>query len=262
MRLAFWISLLALVTSSGWQTHSDPVDNLGLTSAQKHVIEDSVRRFVLGVAHDVSQEGPTAWRRHFVDSPPFFMAVNRSAHSRFRGGCDLVVRSASRLEGASGDDERFLHGPCRKSKWPVAIPECSLVGAGSSCKCSLRCQKKVVSYQYSVFSNKRKKPVLSTRHSAKTKSIRSHRHPHQFPGRSIMGRGSATHPLRGGGRRVGHPLLPCIDEKQNHRAQDESWGTRRGLPLLAAFAAMRDPLLLYFSTSLLNRHGCAATYGA
>lgn len=47
-----------------------------MTSAQKHAIEDSVRRFVLDVAHDVSQEGPTAWRRHFADSPSFFMAVN------------------------------------------------------------------------------------------------------------------------------------------------------------------------------------------
>ncbi len=75
MLLAFWISLTILVTSSGW-THRDLVDSSGLTSAQKHTIEDSVRRFALNVARDVSREGPTAWGRHFADSPSFFMAVN------------------------------------------------------------------------------------------------------------------------------------------------------------------------------------------
>jgi hypothetical protein len=30
------------------------------------------------VAHDVTHEGPIAWRKHFADSPAFFMAVNGS----------------------------------------------------------------------------------------------------------------------------------------------------------------------------------------
>jgi hypothetical protein len=76
MRLAFWLSLTILATSSGCGTHRNFVDGSGLTSAQKHTIEDSVRRFALNVAHDVSREGPIAWRKHFADSPSFFMAVN------------------------------------------------------------------------------------------------------------------------------------------------------------------------------------------
>jgi hypothetical protein len=76
MRLAFWLAFIALVTSSGCRTHGDSLDTSGLTSAQKHAIEDSVKRFALDVAHEVSQEGPTAWRKHFADSPSFFMAVN------------------------------------------------------------------------------------------------------------------------------------------------------------------------------------------
>src|SRR5215469_4554946 len=76
MRLAFWISLTILVVSSVCGTHPDFADSSGLTSAQKRAIEESVRRFALDVAHDVSQEGPTAWRKHFADSPSFFMAVN------------------------------------------------------------------------------------------------------------------------------------------------------------------------------------------
>ena len=73
MRLSFWISLTILVTSSGCASHRDGSQ---LTSAQNHAIEDGVRRFVLDVAHDVSQDGPTAWRKHFADSPSFFMADN------------------------------------------------------------------------------------------------------------------------------------------------------------------------------------------
>ena len=68
MRLAFWISLTILVTSSGCGTQRDLVDGSELTSEQKQAIEDSVRCFVLDVAHDVSQDGPTAWRKHFVGS--------------------------------------------------------------------------------------------------------------------------------------------------------------------------------------------------
>jgi hypothetical protein len=36
---------------------------------------DSVRAFVATVAADVSNTGPAAWRRHFLDGPAFFMAA-------------------------------------------------------------------------------------------------------------------------------------------------------------------------------------------
>jgi hypothetical protein len=37
---------------------------------------ESVRTFARSVEHDVSEQGPSAWRRYFADSPSFFMAVN------------------------------------------------------------------------------------------------------------------------------------------------------------------------------------------
>src|SRR5262245_34951057 len=37
-------------------------------------VDRSVRAFARTVAHDVTQQGPAAWRRHFVDGPTFFMA--------------------------------------------------------------------------------------------------------------------------------------------------------------------------------------------
>jgi hypothetical protein len=110
MRLAFWISLIALVTLSGCQTHRDSVDNSGLTPAQKHAIEDSVRRFALDVAHDVSQEGPTAWRKHFADSPSFFMAVNGNLafpnSESATEGIQRFARTIQHIELHWGDDLR------------------------------------------------------------------------------------------------------------------------------------------------------------
>ena len=110
MRLAFWIWFIALVTSSGCRTHDDSLGTSGLTSAQKHAIEDSVRRFVLDVAHDVSQEGPTAWRKHLADSPSFFMAVN--GHLAFpdsesaTGGIQSFARTIQHIDLQWGNDLR------------------------------------------------------------------------------------------------------------------------------------------------------------
>jgi hypothetical protein len=55
------------------------IDNIQIqtfTPAQRAAVDDGVRRFAAAVAHDVTQEGPIAWRRHFEDGPAFFMAVN------------------------------------------------------------------------------------------------------------------------------------------------------------------------------------------
>jgi len=47
-----------------------------LSAEEQQAVTDSVRAFMHGVAHDVSKDGPTAWRAHFDDTPAFFMAVN------------------------------------------------------------------------------------------------------------------------------------------------------------------------------------------
>jgi hypothetical protein len=40
------------------------------------VVESGVRAFTRTVAHDVTQDGPIAWSKHFANIPEFFMAVN------------------------------------------------------------------------------------------------------------------------------------------------------------------------------------------
>lgn len=46
----------------------------GLTSTRAAQVDKEVRAFALQVASGVSQEGPTAWRKYFSESPEFFMA--------------------------------------------------------------------------------------------------------------------------------------------------------------------------------------------
>jgi hypothetical protein len=63
---------LAAVTAAGCAPRDEAPD---LTPAHAAAIEDSVRTFAQAVAADVGREGPIAWRRHFAESPAFFMAA-------------------------------------------------------------------------------------------------------------------------------------------------------------------------------------------
>jgi len=63
-------AVLAAIVSAGCS--SRPRD---LTSARTAEIDKEVRAFAQDVARGVTQEGPTAWRRYFSESPEFFMAA-------------------------------------------------------------------------------------------------------------------------------------------------------------------------------------------
>ncbi|HEV2698594.1 MAG TPA: hypothetical protein VGU90_11425 [Terriglobales bacterium] len=77
MRARQWMLLVVMVASLGTQGCRYSVDDSqSLTLEQRTTIEDSVRRFSVAVAQDVTQQGPVAWRKHFAGSPAFFMAVN------------------------------------------------------------------------------------------------------------------------------------------------------------------------------------------
>jgi hypothetical protein len=81
-----------------------------LTAAYATEIEQSVRAFATLVAHDVSQEGPAAWRRHFADIPAFFMAVDGhveyASSAAASAGIQDLTRSIKRIELRWGDDLR------------------------------------------------------------------------------------------------------------------------------------------------------------
>lgn len=69
MRIGHW-TLLAIVLCAGCSS-----DARRLTSTRTAEVDKEVRAFAQDVAHGVTREGPTAWRRYFSESPEFFMAA-------------------------------------------------------------------------------------------------------------------------------------------------------------------------------------------
>jgi hypothetical protein len=66
-----WMALVGCSMRSGAGGESS-----SLTPTQRAAVEQGVRRFVSAVAHDVTQEGPAAWQKHFADDPSFFLAAD------------------------------------------------------------------------------------------------------------------------------------------------------------------------------------------
>jgi hypothetical protein len=106
-----WILLLVVVTAVGCGTfHNSRENSQALTPARRAAVEEDVRRFALNVAHDVTQDGPIAWRKHFSDSPSFFMAVNgKLALSSGQAAAQAIpeiARTYKHIELRWGDDLR------------------------------------------------------------------------------------------------------------------------------------------------------------
>jgi len=62
------------------------------------------------VAHDVTQEGPLAWSKHFESSPAFFMAVNGQmafpSGAAAKAGIQNVALTLKHIDLKWGDDLR------------------------------------------------------------------------------------------------------------------------------------------------------------
>src|ERR1035438_3933842 len=90
--------LLATVALAGCTSHRDEV-------------EHSVRAFAQTVAHDVTHDGPSAWRRHFADIPSFFMAVNGQLvfpnSAAVTAGLPDIARALPHIELKWGDSLRI-----------------------------------------------------------------------------------------------------------------------------------------------------------
>lgn len=110
MRLAFRFFPLAAIALTGCGFGRVAIDTTSLSAAQRTAVAGSVRSFMTTVAHDITQDGPTAWSRHFQDGPSFFMADNgqlvfpdkRSATL----GTEAFARIIKHIELRWGDDLR------------------------------------------------------------------------------------------------------------------------------------------------------------
>jgi hypothetical protein len=111
MRVCRSAFLLTILTFAGFNTHfAAPGELQSLTAARATSIENDVRAFMLAVAHDVTQDGPLAWCKHFSDGPAFFMADE--GHLVFpnsavaTAGIQAFARTIKQIELRWGDDLR------------------------------------------------------------------------------------------------------------------------------------------------------------
>ncbi len=81
---------LAGLVLAGWGTyHAAPAEAQSLTAGSAAADTVGVRDFMRRVAHDVTQDGPSAWGKYFADTPTFFMAVNGKI--AFASGADAIA---------------------------------------------------------------------------------------------------------------------------------------------------------------------------
>lgn len=111
MRKWLWTPLLfVLIWSACNSSHKLASAPNSLTPARTAEIDRDVRAFAGVVAHDVTSEGPTAWKRHLVDSPSFLLVANGQlvfANSASAvTGIDAFARTIKHIELQWGDDLR------------------------------------------------------------------------------------------------------------------------------------------------------------
>ncbi len=79
MKLWCWalLAIVAVAAVSGREAlASFAGDARSLSPDRRAAVESEVRQFTATVAHDVTSDGPIAWRKFFSDQPEFFMAVD------------------------------------------------------------------------------------------------------------------------------------------------------------------------------------------
>jgi hypothetical protein len=71
-RLCFLFVAVLLLCQAGGQAGA-AADAQPITAAEAAKVDGAVRGFMATIARDVTHDGPSAWRKHFADSPAFFM---------------------------------------------------------------------------------------------------------------------------------------------------------------------------------------------
>jgi len=104
--IAFLVLLCAGCGSRTNQANTPPP----LTPERAAAIQQDVRAYADTIAHDVTTEGPAAWRRHFVDSPAFFMASEGRLvfpdSASATPAIEELTRTVQQIELTWGDDLR------------------------------------------------------------------------------------------------------------------------------------------------------------
>jgi hypothetical protein len=111
MRVLHHALLLGTLVSAVWGLPEIAgAQSRSLSPERAAAVDAGVRGFAQMVAHDITEEGPSAWRKHFAASPWFFMAVD--GHLVYPNGAAAmagildVARSIKHIELRWGDDLR------------------------------------------------------------------------------------------------------------------------------------------------------------
>jgi hypothetical protein len=109
MRIAPCVLLVSLLACFGCAR--PPANNAPITADQKQSVENDVRKFMLTVGHDVTQNGPTAWLKYFVDTPDFFMASEGAmafpTSQAAQQGTEAFAKTINHMQLLWGDDLRI-----------------------------------------------------------------------------------------------------------------------------------------------------------
>lgn len=103
--------LAALLSALCGAAQNVGAQSRSLTPERAAAVEDGVRSFTRTVAHDVTEDGPVAWRKHFAEVPAFFMAVD--GHLVYPTGAAAMAaipdlaRTIKHIELRWGDDLRI-----------------------------------------------------------------------------------------------------------------------------------------------------------
>jgi len=110
MRTRNFIPLLFAVLCAAGSGQQPPSTSQSLTPERAAAIDKDVRAFLATVAHDVTAEGPAAWRKHFADDPAFFMAAEGQLvfpnSASATAGIEQLKRAIKHIELQWGDDLR------------------------------------------------------------------------------------------------------------------------------------------------------------
>lgn len=102
--------LCTLATTGCGSHHAAPDGSQPLTPEHAAAVDSGVRTFMRDVAHDVTQDGPMAWRKYFSDTPAFFMAVNGKIafanSAEVTAGLQQVALAIKQIGLKWGDDLR------------------------------------------------------------------------------------------------------------------------------------------------------------
>jgi hypothetical protein len=110
VRVAAFALVAVLGCAACGRQQTDPHAAQFLSARRESAIDVDARAFALDVARDVTAEGPAAWRKHFSESPAFFMAADGNLQfpdsTSATAGIEALTKTIKHIDLTWSDDLR------------------------------------------------------------------------------------------------------------------------------------------------------------